>query len=164
MSVKTRSSKVATDGNLIASQVFSKVFQAYLECSDKVQAAIRDMSQIVNDPNADPDESDAALATIAEALFPTRDNGTLGVDSESLDKNAPTEMDAQEETFADRLNSLLRVKGMTQSDLAAAIRVGQPAVSMMLSRQCRPQRRTVTSIAKALDVPPREIWPTFDED
>ena len=84
MSVKTRSSKVATDGNLIASQVFSKVFQAYLECSDKVQAAIRDMSQIVNDPNADPDESDAALATIAEALFPTRDNGTLGVDSESL--------------------------------------------------------------------------------
>jgi hypothetical protein len=52
--------------------MFAFMFQAYLECSDEIQAAIRDMVAIVNDPAATEDERDAAIATITEALFPNR--------------------------------------------------------------------------------------------
>ncbi len=50
---------------------------------------------------------------------------------------------------------------MSQVELAAAIGVGQPAISMMLSRNCRPQRRTVECIARALEVTPNDLWPGF---
>lgn len=58
------------DGRLIASKVFADVFQAYLECSNEIQAVIRDMVQVVNADNFTEEERDAALAKIAEALFP----------------------------------------------------------------------------------------------
>lgn len=159
------------DGKLIASKVFADVFQAYLECSTEIQAVIRDMVQVVNAHDAIEDERDAALATIAEALFPSTHNGELGVCLEEYEKEATSEakvvlkqMDQEEATFADRVNALLEEKGMTQGELADAIGVGQPAVSMMLSRSCRPQRRTVAKIAKALKVSPEDIWPGFKED
>ena len=47
---------------------------------------------------------------------------------------------------------------------AAAIGVGQPAISMVLTRNCRPQRRTVEKIAKALDVSAEEVWPGFTKE
>ncbi len=64
----------------IASRAFADMFRAYMECSDAVQEAIRDMVEIVNDPESAVEETDAALLTIAEALFPSHRNGTLGVD------------------------------------------------------------------------------------
>ena len=51
---------------------------------------------------------------------------------------------------------------MTQEQLAAKIGVGQPAISNMLNRQCRPQRRTVKRLATALDVSPEDLWPGID--
>jgi transcriptional regulator with XRE-family HTH domain len=47
---------------------------------------------------------------------------------------------------------------MTQEQLAAAIGVGQPAISMMLNRNCRPQARTVKKLADALGVEIEELW------
>lgn len=157
--------------DLIASQFFAQCFCAYLECSAEMQEVIRDMTLIVNDPEADDDERQAALATMAEALFPSGVNGSLGVDleeSEEMDtdegKAILASMDQEEETFAERLFSLLKQRGMTQSDLAAAIGVRQPAISMMLARNCRPQRRTVKKIAEALEVAPESLWPGFKEE
>jgi len=154
------------DGNLVTSEVFAQVFHAYLECSDEVQAAIRDMVEIVNDPEATTDEVHAALATIADALFPTHHNGALGVDLEECEACAPSDikemlgkMNEQESSFAGRVNVALAAKNMTQGDLASVIGVGQPAVSMMLSRKCRPQRRTIHKIAEALGLTPSELWP-----
>ena len=90
----------------------------------------------------------------------------LGVDLEECEACAPSgikemlgEMNEQEATFAGRVNAALAAKNMTQGDLASAIGVGQPAVSMMLSRKCRPQRRTIHKIAEALDLTPSELWP-----
>jgi len=164
--VTTPNSKGKTDGNLIASQMFAQVYQAFLECSDDVQKAVQDMVQIVNAPDATVDEREAALETMAEALFPSKHNGTLGISLEDCDRFAPKDdlailrqMDQEEATFADRLNALLEAKNMTQSELANAIGVGQPAISMMLSRNCRPQKRTVEKIAQVLKVTPEEIWP-----
>jgi len=52
-------------------------------------------------------------------------------------------------------------RGMTQEALAAKLGVGQPAISNMLNRQCRPQRRTVLRLAQALGISPEELWPGF---
>ena len=65
----------------------------------------------------------------------------------------------EEATFAERLTALLEVKGMSPGGLADAVGVGQPAISMMLARQCRPQRRTVEKIANVLKVAPEELSP-----
>jgi lambda repressor-like predicted transcriptional regulator len=127
------------------------------------------MATIANDPEATPEERDDAIATIAEALFPDGDDGSLGVDleaSESQDALGPEKavldaMDAEEATFSDRLAALLRDKQVTQVQLAEQIGVGQPAISMMLARKCRPQRRTIKKIAGALGVAPEDLWPGF---
>jgi lambda repressor-like predicted transcriptional regulator len=155
--------------NTQISQMFATCLCAFRECSDEIQAMIVEMASIANDPEATPDEREAAVATIAEALFPDGDGGPPGVDleeSESLDVQGPEKaileaLDAEEATFAKRLAALLREKQMTQVQLAESIGVGQPAISMMLSRKCRPQRRTVEKIAGALGVAPNDLWPGF---
>jgi predicted XRE-type DNA-binding protein len=158
------------DAEVIASRAFADVFRAYSECNDAVQEVIRDMVEIVNGTESTAEEIDAALLTIAEALFPSPQSGSLGEDLDECEETAPQrirtkleEADADEAAFAERVNGLLEKKQMTQGDLAAAIGVGQPAVSMMLSRNCRPQRRTIEKIATALGVSESEIWPARKE-
>lgn len=158
------------DAQVIASRAFADVFHGYMECSDAVQGAIRDMVEIINDPKSTSEEIDAALLTIAEALFPSHQNGSLGVDLEECETDAPDdirakleEADSHEATFAERVSALLTERQMTQHDLAAAVGVGQSAVAMMLSRNCRPQRRTIEKIAEALKVSASEIWPAYRE-
>lgn len=157
------------DMNAQISQLFATCLCAFRGCSDEIQAVIVEMATIANDPEATPEERDDAIATIAEALFPDGDDGSLGVDleaSESLDAQGPEKavldaMDAEEATFSDRLAVLLRDKQVTQVQLAEQIGVGQPAISMMLARKCRPQRRTIKKIAGALGVAPEDLWPGF---
>jgi lambda repressor-like predicted transcriptional regulator len=168
MATMTRSRSF--DPSIETSQMFAKVFQAYLECSTEVQEAIREMIDIFNSPESTEDERFMASVTIAEALFPSRHDGHLGVDLESVEQRAggdakeiQAKMDQEETYFADRITSLLRERGMSQSELAEKIGVGQPAVSMMLARQCRPQRRTVERIACALGVPPADLWPDMSD-
>jgi lambda repressor-like predicted transcriptional regulator len=151
------------------SQLFATCLCAFRECSDEIQAMIMEMASIADDPEATPEEREAAVATIAEALFPAGDDGPLGVDleaSESLDAEGPEKavlnaLDAEETAFSERLAAMLGQKQVTQVQLAESIGVGQPAISMMLSRNCRPQRRTVEKIAGALGVTPEELWPGF---
>jgi lambda repressor-like predicted transcriptional regulator len=157
--------------NTQVSQLFATCLCAFRECSDEIQAIIVEMAAIANDPGATPEEREAAVATIAEALFPAGDGGALGVDleaSESHDAEGPEksildELDAEEATFSERLAALLREKQVTQVQLAESIGVGQPAISMMLARRCRPQRRTIKKIAGALGVAPDELWPGFSQ-
>lgn len=154
------------DSDKLASQHFAQVFQAYLECSDAVQAAIKDMVRIVNDQESTREEVDAAVSTIAEALFPMRNNGALGMDLDEMKNGAPKEasellarLEENQATFAERVTALLAEKQMTQADLARATGVQPSAMSMLLSRDCRPQRRTVDKVAEALGVPPNTLWP-----
>ena len=157
------------DGNLMSSQVFAQVMHAFLECSDEIQSAIVEMVQIVNDPDATDDEKHAALSTIADALFPSHHSGDLGADLAELEESAPKKikallrkMDEQEAAFGRRVEALLHEKEMNQSDLAAAIGVSQPAVSMMLSRTCRPQKHTIEKIAHVFDIQPGDLWPAVE--
>src|SRR5262249_49393951 len=123
----------------------------------------------INDSETDSDDRDAALATLAEALFPISHNGELGIEIGALRaeadkfpsvKAAFDAADAQQATFATRLDAIMKSKEIGQSDLAKMIGVQQPAISMMLSRDCRPQRRTIEKIAGALGVKPEDLWPS----
>jgi len=152
----------------------AKFLQAYLECSDGIQNAIREMLEILNDPETDDDDRESTLFTLADALFPNPHEGKLGMDlqdSEGLGASqsremleALEEMDAEEATFAERLRGIMEQRGLTQQSLAERLGIRQPAVSNMLNRQCRPQRRTVSRLAEVLDVSPRELWPSFPVD
>lgn len=157
----------------IHSLLFAKFFHGFMECSDEIQAAVREMIEIVVDPESEEDERKMALATIADALFPNRDDGEIGVELEESERMGAEysdetrqvldEMDQEETTFAQRLRTMMTEKRMTQADLAERIGVGQPAISMMLNRQCRPQRRTIIQLAEALGVAPQELWPSKPE-
>jgi len=150
---------------------FARLFyRAYLEASDDVQAVIADMVEIVNDPESDSDEVEAAVDTLVEALFPTTHNGQLGIDISDLravqqpsGQKIMAAMDSQESHFAERVSSLMAERQMTQAELANRIGVQQPAVSMMLARKCRPQLATVRKMALALEVDPSELWPQINQ-
>lgn len=147
----------------------TKFLHAYLECSDAVQAGIREMLAIVLDPDADPDDRDMAAFTLADALFPHRHEGQLGLDLEQSEqmgsqhseetRGVLADFDREEQVFAERLAAAMKDRGLTQSALAELAGVGQPAISNILKRQCRPQRRTVVRLATALGMPPEELWP-----
>lgn len=47
----------------------AKILHPYLERSDEIQAGIRNMLQILNDPTTDEDDRDMTLFTLADALF-----------------------------------------------------------------------------------------------
>ncbi len=150
--------------------IVSRWLRAFVECSDTVQGVICEMFEIINDPETDDDDKKMASRTLVEALFPKSFNGSLGADLVELENEHRTngeggskiisEMDAEEQTFASKVTTLMEQRGMTQTQLAEAIGVGQSAISMMLSRQARPQRRTVTKIAEALGVEVEELWPS----
>ena len=49
------------DGNILVSRQFAAVLCAYRACSADVQRTIDSMALIVNDPDADADEREAAV-------------------------------------------------------------------------------------------------------
>jgi lambda repressor-like predicted transcriptional regulator len=150
------------------SSIFAKYLRAYLECSEEVQAVIREMAEIAGSPDADEQEREMALGTLVEALFPDYEGG-LGMAIEEAEKlcakntpegrQAAAELDAQEQAFADRLRRAMQDRGLTQTDLARRAGVQQPAISMMLTRNCRPQQRTIARLAAALNMSPEDLWP-----
>src|SRR5205807_6174384 len=68
-------------------------------------------------------------------------------------------LEQAEAAFAATLARLLAERQLTQAQLAERIGVGQSAISMLLKRRCRPQRRTLGKLAEALGVPVDVLWP-----
>jgi DNA-binding XRE family transcriptional regulator len=152
--------------SLLASRIFVDVIGAFLEASESVQAQVREQVRIVKDPHRSEAEREQALEAVAQALLTApraaslgpvvpRDKGHVFPVSEAAQRRREDE----EKLFAENLARLLKEKDLTQAELARRIGVRQPAISMMLSRRCRPQRRTVEKMARALGVEVRELWP-----
>ena len=72
------------------------------------------------------------------------------------------QLDSQEATFAQRLRCILDEKNVTQEELAERIDCTQSAISKMLSRNARPQRKTILKMAQALNVQPTDLWPNLE--
>lgn len=148
------------------------VLLAFMECSDDLQKHAKEMLKVFLDPNSNDDDRFLAGTTLADILFPNTHEGDkmLGMDLQEAEAIARqqsepsavlTEMDREEETFAARLEALMQEHGISQTELARRIGIGQSAISMMLKRECRPQKRTVIRIADALTVKPEDLWPGF---
>ena len=130
------------------------------DVDELVSAAVRD--------DMESHEREGIFATLAQILFPalchSLDRSTFEVSNEVHTREgvlSAQSLDQEEATFASLLQEALGAKAFTQTALAQAIGVHQSAISMMLSRKCRPQRRTVERIAAALGVDPSSLWPSF---
>ena len=150
---------------LMMGGVFAEIFPAYLNSPPKVQATIRELVALYHEAKEEKDRLHAKerIATLLVGSSPIREQ--RGISLEEYEKSIPDseaiteKLARQEATFAQRLAQCLQQKQMTQAELAAAVGVGQPSISMMLARTCRPQRRTVEKIAAALGVPVADLWP-----
>jgi transcriptional regulator with XRE-family HTH domain len=151
-----------------------RFLSALIECSDDVQHVVGSLLHVVKDPRTTPAERKRALMTIADALHlnPCEEDGQYGQDLAASEPYAAAriaplarearKMNAQEESFAERLKELMVAKQISQQELADRIGCSQPAISQMLSRMCRPQKRTILRLAEALNVHARELWPDID--
>lgn len=145
------------------------VLHAFMECSDQVQADIRELVKLLNDPTIDSDDRYSICLTLADALFPNPHKGKLGIDLEESERlgaeasdemrQAVAELDQEEATFSERLGNEMKQRGISQEALAEMVGIGQPAISNILNRKSRPQRRTVVKFADALGVSPEDLWP-----
>lgn len=150
------------DGDL---RIFARLLRAYLGRDAEDREDLATMAEIIVDPESDADDVRAALNTLRESLHSTSEAIDLESDDDlsEAEREASRRMDAEEATFAERLGAVMAGKGFSQSRLARASGVGQPAISMMLARSCRPQRRTVERLSRALGVAPIDLWPHFVE-
>jgi transcriptional regulator with XRE-family HTH domain len=101
---------------------------------------------VIKNPDTTAAERQRALSTIADALF----------------ANPDEKMNTQEATFARRLRELMEAKQISQQELADRAGCSQPAISQMLKRACRPQKKTILKLAEALNVQPHDLWPDID--
>ncbi|HTU20877.1 MAG TPA: helix-turn-helix transcriptional regulator [Gemmataceae bacterium] len=153
-----------------ALQASAPIVLALAECEEELRAEAIELFKQLASGELDEEQRFATVALLAEILFPNADSkGAPGLDlveaeavASSLDpeaKDVLARMDEEESFFAARLRELMETKGLTQAELAVKVGIGQPAISMMLNRVCRPQRKTVLRFAEALGVPPEELWP-----
>jgi transcriptional regulator with XRE-family HTH domain len=146
---------------------------ALQECSEQLRSDVERLMTIVDDPNSLPGERGRAWNTLLDQfhLLPD-DESRYGMDiARSEEAAAPrfpllanevARMDSQETLFADRLRQIMKDKNVTQQQLAERIECSQPAISQMLSRKCRPQRKTLEKLASALSVDVHELWPDLE--
>jgi predicted XRE-type DNA-binding protein len=159
---------LSTEKRQLETVVGIEFLNAFLECSDAIQKSVVEMIGILKDPETDPDDRAMTLHTLAEALFPDKQTREYGLDlerseAESVRKSPELagiveRMDREEEAFARTLQTIMEQRGLSQSELAEKMGISQPAISNMLNRNCRPQRRTIQRLAQALDVPENTLW------
>jgi transcriptional regulator with XRE-family HTH domain len=71
-------------------------------------------------------------------------------------------MNREEQAFAERLRELLDRKHISQTELAVRTGCSQSAISHMLNRNARPQKKTILKLAEALQVEPVALWPDLE--
>lgn len=146
---------------------------ALQECGERLRTDAERLMTIVDDPNSHPGERGRAWNTLLDQfhLLPD-DEGRYGMDLARSETDAAQrfpllaseveQMDSQEALFADRLRQIMKDKNITQQQLAERVECSQPAISQMLNRKCRPQRKTLDKIASALRVDVLELWPDME--
>ena len=146
----------------------ARFLTAFAECSREMQDIVLEMSTIISDEGSDDDERRVACDAMVQALFPGTAADVLEIYHERMHspeaRQVAAGLRAEEKSFAERVRKLMREKNVTQEQLAAAAGISQPAVSNILTRHCRPQRRTVMRFAEALGTTPQDLWPTFNRE
>lgn len=144
--------------------------RAIAECDSELRQQVVELLDQLAAGGLSDYETHATTALIAEILYPNADHhGVPGLnlaDAGAIARRESPEagpelddLDGEEVTFADRLRVAMDERGVTQAERAAKVGIGQPVISMMLTRTCRPQRKTVAKLAAALGVLPEQLWP-----
>jgi len=146
--------------------------KAYLECSDDLRRVVHEMFAVLDSEEATREERERAMATIADALFLRPHKQKYGMDLVASESEATEQvpalgreaqrMDEEEATFAERLRTLLERRTITQTELAERTGCSQSAISHMLNRNSRPQKKTILKLAEALQVAPVDLWPDLE--
>lgn len=163
-------SKCNTPESVLKLSALKSIALALQECTPELREQALVLMGDLGSGQLDEYDTQATTALLAEILFPSSDeDGLPGMELKRAEgiakeicpesKEALRKMDEDESAFADRLRDLMQEKKLTQAALAEKVGVGQPAIAMMLQRDCRPQKRTVVRIAEALGVNPEQLWP-----
>ncbi len=143
----------------------SAVLDSFLKLDKSGQQAIRTKVEVAVDPTVSAEQrleaEKAVLAHLGLESGPKVAARAVSREERlSPEQRALRErMDRQEVEFSRRLSQLMAERQMTQTELARLVGVGQSAVSMLLSRKCQPQPRTLGKIAEALGVKVEDLWP-----
>ncbi len=145
--------------------IMAQTICALLECSPRIQEIVAELAKTISDPSSDDDERAFAGEAIIQALFPGKSHDNLVAYRSALaTRDALNEQEYVREeslTFARLVRRFMEERNVTQETLADAAGITQPAVSNLLNRNCRPQRRTIVRFAKALQVRPVDLWPSW---
>ena len=158
-------------------QAEREIFWAALaKCRTELQEVVFRMLSVVENPKSNSRERQEAMRSITDALFfdhiekeddidygiglVTSEGGTAQIVPQRSPEVAT--MDTQQTAFAARLRALMEAKHISQQDLASRVGCSQPAISLMLNRRCRPQKKTILKLADALNVNPNELWPDLE--
>lgn len=155
------------------SPVQQRLWASLAECSDAIQQVVISMLRVLKNPGTSPQERQRALMMIADALSlgPGEVNDC---NQELLELEAgatqpsPSSVHkvenfvSQEAEFATRLRDLMGAKHLSQTELAKRIGCSQAAISLMLHRRCRPQKKTLLKLAEALNVRVQQLWPDIE--
>jgi transcriptional regulator with XRE-family HTH domain len=149
-----------------------QLLYALANCTDTVQQTLADLVATADDRHSTEEARARAQAAICQII---RVHGQRGancknaVNMEARVIESTPEADqmlmqtgSQEAKFAQTLRELMKAKGITQAELANRSGCTQPAISQMLSRRCRPQKRTIFKLASALSVAATDLWPDLD--
>jgi len=144
----------------------ARILRAFVECNEAMQNIVLEMAEIISNSESTEEDREVAFDAMIEALFPGTSTDFLEHYHAKLQtpegREAAAELQQEEEAFASVVRSLMKDRNVTQSELADAAGIGQPAISNILTRRCRPQRRTIVKLASALGVEPTELWPKFE--
>lgn len=132
---------------------------ALAECNDERQAIVSRMLEIVENTQSTPAERRQSLLAIADTLGLQPDDGPGDTD---LPEPHDAAAGSQQAAFAVRLRELMEAKRVSQQELADRVGCSQPAISQLLNRSRRPQKKTIVTLAEALKVNPRELWPDLE--
>jgi transcriptional regulator with XRE-family HTH domain len=148
------------------------VLRALAHCSEEVQQSLIELIEVAESPDSTEQDKASARATIQETLQSYGHPKARGVSLRGLEAGAVGQsrqvdqtsqpVESQEEQFARKLWASMKAKGLTQVELASRSDCTQPAISQMLSRRCRPQKRTILKLAEALGVAPTDLWPDLE--
>jgi transcriptional regulator with XRE-family HTH domain len=102
-----------------------------------------------------------AVAECSAAIQEVASEANAAAETSALAREVQR-MNTQEATFAQRVRELMETKRISQQELADRVGCSQPAISQMLNRSCRPQKKTILKIAEALQVQAQDLWPDID--
>jgi len=140
---------------LEACKGFAACLPRYLGCSAPVQAVVRDLVQLFNDSTIEAEERQRILQALAVTLYRNHEHQP----AERREPSPARPTVPEEETWRKRLEQEEAVFVTRLKRLMGERQLTQPAISMLLARKYRPQRRTVRLLAQVLGVPEDELWP-----